>query len=123
MLTSASIPAEERHLYSELRQVLGRPGVLRGNLIEARITCGKASCRCAGHPRQRHRGLYLSISLSGKRRTLYIPRDWENDVREWVRRHQRIRDLLERLSVACLNRLQARKDREGDGQSPRRRRR
>ena len=108
MLTPSSLSPIERRLYSQLRKVLVRPGLLRGNLVNTRRTCGKPSCRCWKGPRYRHRSLYLGLSLNGKARMIYVPSDWEEVVRDWSDRYAQIRDLLEQLSLACLKRLQSR---------------
>jgi len=75
-----------------------------------RRTCGKEGCRCRKGRRQRHGSLYLGLKLKGKQHMVYVPRDWEDRVREWVGRHHEIRDVLEKLSLAWLQRLQARKE-------------
>lgn len=99
---------QERRLYSRLRELLKEPGVLRGNLVEMKRQCGKKSCRCQ-QPDSGHRALCLGFSLNGKHRTVYIPADWEEPVRQWVQRHGEVRDLLEQLSLLFLARLQNRK--------------
>ncbi len=103
-----SLPASERDLYSQLRQILTKPGLLRGNLIVSLRTCGKPTCRCNKEKANRHRSLYLSISSAGARRRVYIPPDWEAEVRDWVDRYQQVREVLEKLSAACLLRLEKR---------------
>ncbi len=108
MLHRESLPAAERDLYSTLRQILTQPGLLRGNLVVLRRTCGKRSCRCYKDKANRHSSLYLSLSSEGKRRMVYIPPDWEPEVRDWVDRYQQVRDVLEKLSRACLRRLEKR---------------
>jgi hypothetical protein len=50
----------------------------------------------------------LGLKLKGKQHMVYVPRDWEDRVREWVDRYQEIRDVLEKLSLACIKRLQTR---------------
>jgi hypothetical protein len=110
MLSRPSLSAQERKLYSALRVLLGHPGLLRGNLVVMRRKCGKASCRCAQDPDQRHASLYLSMSHEGKRRMVYIPAPWEERVREWVGRYAQVRDVLGELSQACLKRLESRED-------------
>lgn len=110
MLSRNSLPQTERSLYSRLKQILDTPGLLRGNLVEMRRTCGKAGCHCLKGLRFRHVSLYLGLSLQGKRRMVYVPEDWEPRVREWVRRHDDARDLLEKLSLRCLQRLQRRQE-------------
>ncbi len=108
MLRRELLPAAERELYSELRQILTQPGLLRGNLVVLRRTCGKPTCRCNKDRANRHSSLYLSISSGGKRRMVYIPPDWEPEVRDWVDRYQQVREVLEKLSTACLVRLEKR---------------
>ena len=110
MLSRSSLPRAERELYSRLRQLLDTPGLLRGNLVEMRRTCGKASCRCLTAARFRHVSLYLGLSLQGKRRMVYVPEDWAARVREWVRRHDDARELLEKIALRCLQRLQQRQE-------------
>ena len=110
MLSRSSLPHAERELYSRLKQLLDTPGLLRGNLVEMRRTCGKAGCRCQKSPRFRHVSLYLGLSLQGKRRMVYVPEAWESRVREWVRRHGDARDLLEKLALRCLQRLRRREE-------------
>jgi len=110
MLTPSSLPAWERDLYSRLRQILNRPGVMRGNPVLSRRTCGKPSCGCHGGPRKGHPSLYLGISLKGKHHMVYVPPEWRDRVREWVDRYAQVREVLERLSLACLKRLKSREE-------------
>jgi len=100
--------ATERRLSAQLRQLLATPGLLRGNLVEMRRACGKATCRCARHPASRHRALYLGLSLQGRRRMVYIPPAWEADVQRWVARYAQVRAVLEQLALRYLARVQRR---------------
>lgn len=110
MLSRQGIPQPERDLYSRLKQLLDSPGLLRGNLVKMRRECGKPGCRCRKAPRFRHVSLYLGLSLQGKHRMVYIPQSWEERVQDWVRRHDDARDLLEKLCLHCLQRLQSRQE-------------
>jgi hypothetical protein len=69
--------------------------------------CGKKNCRCVD-AQFRHRCLCLCLCLDGKRRTVYIPAAWEATVRQWVARYSEVQDLLEKLSLSHLKRLQNR---------------
>jgi hypothetical protein len=40
---------------------------------------------------------------------LYIPAEWEPRVREWVARYSEVRELLEKLSLGFLERIEKRK--------------
>ena len=110
MPSRVSISGQERALYSRLRQLLNEPGLLRGNLVEMRRACGKKACRCHSDAAERHRSLYLGVSLNGKRRMIYIPVEWEDRVRQWADRYAELRDLLEQISLKSLERLQRRKE-------------
>jgi hypothetical protein len=105
-----ALPARERALYSQLRQLLNEPGLLRGNLVEMRRPCGKRTCGCSQDAARRHRSLYLALSLNGKRRMLYIPPAWEARVQQWTQRYAEVRAVLERLSLASLARLERREE-------------
>lgn len=110
MLSPSSLPAAERQLYSKVRQILSRPGLIRGSLVLMKRKCGKESCRCGQSPRGRHRSVYLAVNFEGRRRLMYIPEPWEERVGEWVGRYSAIREALERLSSACIRRLKAREE-------------
>jgi hypothetical protein len=110
MPSRASLSQSERDLYSRIRKLLNEPGVLRGNLVEMMRRCGKKNCRCNNNPEFRHRALCLGLSVNGKHRTIYIPAEWEERVREWTTRHSQIGELLENLSLKSLERLEKRKE-------------
>lgn len=110
MTPRVAMPAAQRRLYSRLRQLLDTPGALRGTLVQSRQRCGKPTCRCASDPEARHPALLLCFSTNGKRTSVYVPRDWEERVREWVARYGEIRDVLEQLSQQYLARLKARQE-------------
>jgi len=110
MLTRTSIPRAEARLYSHLRQLLTRPGVLRGSLVETRLKCGKSSCRCHKDKRRRHPAVYLGLKTNGKQQMIYVPMAWATRVRDWIEHYRRIRKVLEELCQACLARLKERQD-------------
>jgi hypothetical protein len=110
MTPRVNMSAAERRLYSRLRQLLDAPGALRGTLVQNRQRCGKPTCRCASDPKARHPVVLLCFSINGKRTSVYVPRDWEGRVREWVGRYGEIREVLEQLSQQYLSRLKARQE-------------
>lgn len=105
-LSRHSLSPEERRLYSQLHQLLTQAGLLRGSLVVMRRRCGKAGCRCAGSVRKRHRSLVLKIGKNGLQRTVYVSPEWEDRVRTWVAHYAEIREVLERLCRACLERVE-----------------
>lgn len=95
-ITRTSQSAQERRLRSELRKILDSSGMLHGTVVERQRVCGKPNCKCARG--QKHRSLYLVVTEGGKPRQLYMPEDWEQTVRQWVKDYQEARELMEELS-------------------------
>lgn len=110
MPSRTNLTARERALSSRLRQLLNEPGLLRGSLVEMRRRCGTPTCGCQRDPARRHRSLYLGLRLNGKSRMVYIPPAWEARVRHWTQRYAEVREVLERLSLASLARLERREE-------------
>ena len=108
MVYRQSLTPGERKLYSKLHGILTRPGLVRGNLVEMKRSCGKRGCRCQKDPSLRHRSLYLAIRKAGVQRMIYIPKEWEKDVKDWVNRYKEVRAVLEKLSLVFLGRIQKR---------------
>ena len=71
-------------------------GLIRGTLQVRMRRCGKPNCKCRRG--ERHRSLYLVVSENGRLRQLFVPKDWELRVREWVQDYGRVKGLLEQLS-------------------------
>lgn len=88
--------SEERKTRSRLAQLATQNGLLRGSLLVRRRKCGKPNCHCAQG--EGHESLYLVISEAGRTRQLFVPKDWEPLVRQWVENHQRARQLMEEIS-------------------------
>lgn len=109
-LSRGALGPVERGLYARVRQMLTRPGLLRGSLVVLRRRCGKTGCRCNGARRDWHESLVLKIGENGKQRTIYVPAEWEDRVRAWVAHYAEIREVLEKLSRACVARLEGREE-------------
>lgn len=95
-LSRAAFPAPERRRRSRVAQLAHSRWLLRGTLSVRSQTCGKASCRCARG--EFHVTLYLTQSHHGKPRQLYIPKHWEERVRQAVEDYQELQALVEELS-------------------------
>lgn len=102
----AHMSPEERHLRSELIQLLSGVGLLRATLNPRQKVCGKPGCRCARG--EKHSALYVVASEDGKPHQLFVPHSLEPQVRQWVASYQRIRELLEELSRIYWDRLSRR---------------
>ena len=97
----------ERALRSQLVQILSGQPFLRASLLERSRVCGKPYCRCAkGH---KHRSLYLVVAVGGGRqRQLFVPKDWEERVRQWVENHHRLKALIHQVSDLYWDKVQRR---------------
>ena len=98
----------ERERRSRLAQLIHEAGLLRGTLAVRERTCGKPNCRCVKG--ERHVSLYLVASYEGRVRQLFIPKDWEPQVRRWVQQYQEARKLLEEVSLLYWDKVQKRQE-------------
>jgi hypothetical protein len=105
-----SLPAPERAVRSRLLRLLSQPRpLLRAGLVTMRRRCGKPSCRCAqGQP---HVSLYLAARLGAQRKMIFVPKDLEEQARQWVADGQRAAADLDQLSQLALARLLRQKER------------
>ena len=92
-MSKASMTADERRLRSRLNQLISGAGLIRGTLTSRKITCGKKGCKCAKG--EKHEGLYLVASESGRIRQLYISSSREAAARLWLKQYRQAHNLLE----------------------------
>ena len=107
-MTRFSFSAAERRRRSRLAQIAHARRFLRGTLSARRGRCGKPNCHCARG--QLHASLYLVQSHAGKLRQIYVPKAWEERVRQAVENHQALQRLIEELSELEWKRLGDRKE-------------
>lgn len=98
----------ERQRRSRLAQIIHAARFLRGTLSLRNVRCGKPGCRCARGAL--HPCLYLVRRQGGKLRQLFVPRQWEERIREAVENHQEMERLIEELSDLEWKRLKERKE-------------
>jgi hypothetical protein len=98
----------QRKLRSRLTQLVRSGGLMRGNLLTMRNTCGKAGCRCQRG--QKHESLYIAQSRKGKYHMKYVPRSWHLRIQDWVGRYQEIQRILESLSEQYWQDLEKKED-------------
>jgi len=109
-MVRSHFPPNERALRSRLAKLVHDAPLLRGTLSTRRITCGKSGCHCAKG--EKHLCVYLTCSRAGRVEQVFIPRDLEDQVREWVRNYRSARELLEKLSELSWEKLHAQKARK-----------
>jgi hypothetical protein len=105
-IARARMSPQERHLRSQLVQLLSGVGLLRATLNPRRRVCGKSSCRCSRG--EKHVALYLASRQGGKSRQLYVPHSLESQTRQWVASYRRIQELLDELSLLYWDKLRRR---------------
>jgi hypothetical protein len=100
--------ARERELRSRLAKLVHSAPLLRATLNPRERLCGKPGCKCTRG--EKHVALYLACSAEGKARQLFVPRDWEEEVRQWVATHQEVKRLLEEISKLYWDRIAKREE-------------
>ena len=98
----------ERRRRSRGSQIIHFQRLLRGTLSVRSRQCGKPGCCCTqGKP---HVSLYLVQRRGGKLRQLFIPKDWEDRVRQAVTDYQELQKVVEELSEQEWHHIEERKE-------------
>ncbi len=92
-----------RQARSRLTKVLHTQPMLRAGLVTMSRTCGKAGCKCAKG--QKHVSLYLAVRVGKARKMVYIPPEWEEDIRAWVGNYREAAELLDKILQGYLERF------------------
>ncbi len=103
----SSMSRAERELRSRLTKLLHSAGVIRGSLAVRERTCGKPGCRCVTQGKK-HSALYLVVSEEGEYRQIFVPKAFEDLVRQWVEEYADVRALLEEISKLHHEKLRKR---------------
>jgi len=98
------LPEEERQERSLLIRLIHQEPFLRGSLVDSTFKCGKDNCWCA-RAKKGHPACYLSIRVGSKRKMIYVPKDEEKQIREWVKTYKEIIKGIEKVSKYCLVRF------------------
>lgn len=89
------MPVEERKIRSELAQLIGDKGFVRGSLVVREKVCGKSNCKCARG--ERHIAKYLVMSQGGQKRQLFVPDEMEDKVKRWLANYREAQEALEEI--------------------------
>jgi len=106
LVSRSQMSAQERKTRSRLAQIISAHGLMRGSLLVRRRKCGRPTCHCAQG--EGHESLYLVISEKGRTRQLFVPKEWESRVRQWVEDHRQARQLMEEVSRIYWDKLRKR---------------
>ena len=85
---------------SKLRQLHTVGPLVAASLCRRMTRCGNANCRCASG--QKHESWCLTYKEEGRTRTVHIPRDMLEEVRQWVEEHKRAKQLLKDISYQSI---------------------
>lgn len=96
----------ERESRSQLKPYITWKEFIRATpTLRGRI-CGKPNCKCLRG--EKHVSLFLTRSKDGKIEQLYIPKDKEQMVREWVKNYHLVQELVEKIASSYWERLKRR---------------
>jgi len=94
------VDAERRRIVAELGQM---GFTLPGSIVTRTVTCGRATCRCATDPDQRH-GPYIQWSRTIKGRTVnkMLTVEQLERYQPWIDNSRRLRELAHHLETLSL---------------------
>jgi hypothetical protein len=93
----------ERESRSQLKPLINYKEFIRGTLSVRERVCGKPNCKCQRG--EKHVSLFLTRSKDGKFEQLYIPKEKEELVRQWVKNYRDAQDLMEKISSIYWDKL------------------
>lgn len=97
------LSVQERQARSRLTKVLNHQPMLRAGLVTMSRTCGKETCKCLKG--EKHVSLYISVRVGRARKMVYVPPEWEEEVRSWVGNYREAARLLEKILQGYLGRF------------------
>lgn len=105
----AQMTKQERESRSKLKPLISYREFLKGSLTIRKQKCGKPNCKCANTD-YRHICLYLTRGKHGEIEQLYIPKEKEELVRQWVKNYRDAQELMEKISSIYWEKLKKKKD-------------
>ena len=80
-----------------LRQLQNLDPWIEGSLVSTSRKCGKKNCVCH-HNGPKHPVLFVTGKEAGKTVCLYIPRQLEAEVKQWVQNYKKLKALIRQIS-------------------------
>jgi hypothetical protein len=99
----AGMTKTERESRSQLKPYITWKEFLRATPSLRERVCGKPNCKCQRG--EKHVSLILSRSTRGRVEQLYIPREKEEMVKQWIENWRAIQVVLEKISSTYWERL------------------
>jgi hypothetical protein len=85
---------------AKLRQLQEVGPLVAASLCHRAVRCGNPQCRCASGAK--HSSWCLTFKRQGKTRTVHVPRDLVEEVRQWVKEYQRTKQILAQISYQSV---------------------
>ena len=98
---------KERKARSRLHFLLRDKGLLRASLLTQKTGCGKPNCRCARG--EKHLSTVVEQHNKGKTRMRTVRGKEVKEVEQWIENYREAKQLLEELSEAHWQKLEAKK--------------
>lgn len=90
---------EERRLRSRIAKFVSTQPILHGTILDRKRKCCRPECACATDPDKRHPAMYVFTSDGTKKlRQLYVRREWQDQVRQWVANDHELRRMTRQLA-------------------------
>lgn len=105
----AQMTKQEREARSKLKPYISHQELLKGSLTVRKQKCGKPNCKCANTD-YRHICLYITRHKDGNIEQLFIPKEKEEYVRQWVNNYRDAQELMEKISSIYWEKLKRKKD-------------
>ncbi|MDH7513277.1 MAG: hypothetical protein QHH14_10065 [Clostridiales bacterium] len=93
----------ERESRSQLKPYISWKEFIRATPTLRKQTCGKPNCKC--QKGEKHTCLVLTRSHHGRPEQLYVPKESEEMVKEWVKNYHAVKELVEQISSSYWERL------------------
>ncbi len=82
-----------------------------GSLVESKRKCGNKNCRCANGG-ELHSAHILTKRANGKTKTIYIPVDMVEEVKDWSREYKKVKELISEIDKLSEKVIAATKERK-----------
>lgn len=105
-MRKSTLDATRVRLLAELR-ALGTAPLMRGTLVNRLRVCGRKNCACASDPERRHAGLYLSVHLDGRTRSIHVRPEEEARIRRMLAGYERVWSVINELTTCEVEALGA----------------
>ena len=92
-------------LDARVKQLAAQGPVLAASLVKIARRCGRPGCHCAQGAL--HEGYYLTRSVDGKTRTVYVPTDMVDEVRGWIAEHRRLKDVTREVTELAVAQIRS----------------